>query len=221
MAAVNKAAKPANTSQGHWRSNKRNRRVREVAATLCVSIRIGHDTPRIDAERRGYWAGRDARIVVMARAQVTLHGDALHLRIERRERFFARALAGEKIEQAREKSGLLLLDGVHADVAVRAALGTGAAADAVLLDDFDLAARQSHDAVDAAHQTRRIAAMAASRREHVRVDLNAAQLQPAVAVASTASVDAIAAAGAAGLVDHEHLATAGEPRFHQHAFGHR
>src|SRR5262249_29289210 len=100
---------------------------------------------------------------------------------------------------------------------VGATLGAGAATDAVVLHDLDLAARQADDAAHAAEQTRGIGAVPAGGWEHVVFDLQPAQLQAARAVPALARVDAVAAIRAEVLVDDQDLAALGDAFLDQHA----
>src|SRR5439155_26934001 len=104
-------------------------------------------------------------------------------------------------DEAKREAALRRIDGVHADVAVGAALGARAAADAVVLDDRDLAARNANDAVHAAEKADGVFAMAARGREKQVAHLQSAQDETARAVTAFARVDAVLASGAACLVD--------------------
>jgi hypothetical protein len=97
-----------------------------------------------------------------------------------------------------------------------ASVGARAAADAVVVDDRDLAGRQTHDAVDAAEQAHGIVAVAARRREHEVLDLQPAKLQATVLVAAGARVDAVVAEGALRLIDDEDLSALGDAHVDEH-----
>src|SRR5690606_15861399 len=112
--------------------------------------------------------------------------------------------AAEHGPEPGEEPAARLLDRVHADVAVRAAMGAGTASDAVVVDDRDLPARQPHDAVDAAEQAHRILAVPAGSGKQQIVELQTAQLEPAEPVPPPAGVHAGETVGAAILVDHQH-----------------
>ena len=99
----------------------------------------------------------------------------------------------------------LLAPVVHLDVAVRAARRAGAAPDAVVRDDPDLAVGLPHDPVHRAQQADGVLAVAACAREQQGVELQPPPVEPRVPVAALARVDAVVAVGADRRVDHQDL----------------
>src|SRR5262245_5915598 len=143
----------------------------------------------IDAHRGADRAGVHARVVVVAGAQVALDGDLLLQLLLRGGLLLA-------MQQLGKEPVVPLGELVHLDVVVWAAFGTGAAADAVVRDDADLAVGLADDPVDRAEQADRVLAVPARRREEHVAQLQAGALDPRIPVPAAARVDAVVAVGA-------------------------
>src|SRR5258706_14519730 len=106
----------------------------------------------IDAKGGAHGAGRHAGVVVVPGAEIAFHCGPRRARIELTQGPGLHGAAAQEVEQVKDESVLGWIDGVHADVAVRAALGACTTPDAIVLDDRDLAAGDADDPVDAAQE---------------------------------------------------------------------
>src|SRR5258708_2796062 len=158
----------------------------------------------IDAKGGAHWAGRHAGVVVVPGAEGALHRRPRRARIELAQGPGLHGAPAQQVEQVKDESVLGWIDGVHADVAVRAALGACTTPDAIVLDDRDLPPGDADDPLDAAHTPNGILTMPARRRKKEVVQLQTAELEPAVTVAPSAGIGAVLAICAEVLVDDQH-----------------